>query len=132
MSERGVELKVGILVTVCVALLVVFIVLLGGASGGGGEPLYLDVDTSAALKTGAPVKIAGVPAGSVTGVEYRGGEVDPAVGRPVYVRVTLGVDGDKLRTLHPGARFYITSQGILGEKYVEIEPAGSRAIACRT
>ena len=30
MSERGVELKVGILVTVCVALLVVFIVLLGG------------------------------------------------------------------------------------------------------
>lgn len=125
MSERGVELKVGILVTVCVALLVVFIVLLGGTSGSGGEVLYLDVDTSAALKTGSPVKIAGVAAGSVLAVDYRGGEVDPATGKPVFVRVTLGIDGDKLATLHPGARFYITSQGILGEKYVEIEPAGS-------
>jgi len=123
-SERAIEIKVGILVTVCVALLVVFVVLLGDFSMSGGGRIFLDVDTSAALKVGAPVKVAGVPSGKVTAVDYRGGAVDPAVGRPVQVRVTLTVADEKLATLRRDARFYITTQGVLGEKYVEIEPRG--------
>ncbi|PIE66012.1 MAG: hypothetical protein CSA24_01145 [Deltaproteobacteria bacterium] len=122
MSERGLEIKVGILVTVTVALLVMFVLLLGDFSMSSGSEILLDVETSAALKPGAPVKIAGVPAGRVVDVDYRGGELDPAVGRPVFVRVTLRVDDDKLATLRRDARFYITNQGVLGEKYVEIEP----------
>ena len=124
MSERAIEIKVGILVTVCVALLVVFVVLLGDFSMSRGGEIFLDVDTSAALKAGAPVKVAGVPSGRVTRVDYRGGAVDPALGRPVQVRVTLHIDDEKLATLRRDARFYITTQGILGEKYVEIEPRG--------
>ncbi|TNF27086.1 MAG: MCE family protein [Deltaproteobacteria bacterium] len=127
MSERAIEIKVGILVTVCVALLVVFIVLLGNFATGSGGEIFLDVDTSAALKAGAPIKVAGVPSGRVTNVDYRGGAVDPAVGRPVQVRVTLSIAKDKLATLRRDARFYITTQGVLGEKYVEIEPRGVEA-----
>lgn len=127
MSDRAIEIKVGLLVTVCVALLVMFVLLLGDFSMSRGGELYLDVDTSAALKPGAPIKVAGVNAGKVSSVEYRGGEVDPATGRPVFVRVTLGIDEDKLATLREDARFYITTQGVLGEKYVEIEPMGNAA-----
>ncbi len=121
-GEKHIEVKVGVLVVICLALLVTFIVVLGGVSSSRGETLYVDVDTSATLKVGAPVKVAGVPSGKVTGVEYRGGEIDPAVNRPVFVRVTLSVDKDKLASLRRDSRFYITNQGVLGEKYVEIEP----------
>lgn len=121
-GEKNIEVKVGLLVVICVGLLVAFIIVLGGAGSAGGKTLFVDVDTSAALKVGAPVKVAGVPAGKVVGVEYRGGEVDPVVGRPVFVRVELAIDEDKLATLRKDSRFYITNQGILGEKYVEIEP----------
>lgn len=121
-GEKNIEVKVGVLVVVCVGLLVAFIIVLGGASSAGGKTVYLDVDTSAALKVGAPVKVAGVSAGKVMGIDYRGGEVDPAVGRPVFVRVTLAIDEDKLATLRKDTRFYITNQGVLGEKYVEVEP----------
>lgn len=122
MNERGIEIKVGILITICLALLVTFIILLGDFSMGGGSQIYLDVDTSADLKPGAPVKIAGVPAGKVTDVEYLGGELDESVGRRVYVRATLTIDEPLLPTLREDARFYITTMGVLGEKYVEIDP----------
>jgi phospholipid/cholesterol/gamma-HCH transport system substrate-binding protein len=122
-NERGMEVRVGLLVLVCAGLLVAFIVVLGGLSASSGVELHLDVDTSASLKPGAPVKVAGVDAGKVKAVEYRGGEVDPAVGRPVFVRVTIGLDEARFRTLNEHARFYITTQGVLGEKYVEIEPS---------
>jgi len=129
MAERNIEVKVGLLVAICLGLLVAFIIVLGGVSSSSGAKLYLDVDTSATLKAGAPVKVAGVPAGKVTGVEYRGGSIDPTTGKPVFVRVTLAVDADKLATLRKDTRFYITNQGVLGEKYVEIEPVSTEGPA---
>ena len=122
-AERGVELRVGLLVAICTGLLIAFIIVLGGVSTAPVMTVYLDVDTSASLKPGAPVRVAGVDAGKVRAVDYRGGEVDPAVKRPVWVRVTLDVADERAKTLNDRARFYITTQGVLGEKYVEIEPS---------
>ncbi len=122
MNERGIEVKVGILITVCVGLLVAFVMLLGDFKVAGGAELFLDVPTSADLKPGAPVKIAGVPAGKVKEVAYLGGELDPKTGRRVSVRVRLEIDEKKLVTIREDALFYITTQGVLGEKYVEIDP----------
>jgi len=129
LAEKNIEVKVGLLVAICLGLLVAFIIVLGGVSSSSGAKLYLDVDTSATLKAGAPVKVAGVPAGKVTDVEYRGGSIDPTTGKPVFVRVTLAVDADKLGTLRKDTRFYITNQGVLGEKYVEIEPVSTEGPA---
>lgn len=122
MSERGIEVKVGALVIICMALLGMFLVLLGDYSTTERGDLFIDVPTSANLKPGAPVKIAGVLSGKVADVSYLGGEVDEAVGRRVFVRVHLQVDAEKIPTLHEDAIFYITTQGVLGEKYVEIDP----------
>jgi phospholipid/cholesterol/gamma-HCH transport system substrate-binding protein len=122
-GERGVELRVGLLVAICTGLLVTFIVVLGGVSTVPVTTVFLDVDTSASLKPGAPIRVAGVDGGKVRAVDYRGGAVDPAVGRPVWVRVTLDVHAERAQTLNDRARFYITTQGVLGEKYVEIEPS---------
>lgn len=122
MSERGIEVKVGALVIICMALLAMFLILLGDYSTSERGDLFIDVPTSANLKPGAPVKIAGVLSGKVADVAYMGGEVDEEVGRRVFVRVHLEVDAEKIPTLHTDAIFYITTQGVLGEKYVEIDP----------
>lgn len=116
------EVKVGILVTVCVGLLVGFIVLLGDCSTADRGTIYVDVSTTSDLKVGSPVKIAGVPAGKVDEIVYKGGEMDDAVGRRVWVRLHLRIDSEKIPTIHEDGKFYITTQGVLGEKYVEIDP----------
>ncbi len=126
-AARGIEIKVGILVTVCLVLLGLFIWLLGDFGPSSGQDLFIDVESSASLKPGAPVKIAGVSAGRVTAIDYRGGAIDPKTNKPVLVRVHLSVDGDKLKSLNRDAQFYITTQGVLGEKYVEISPVPSAA-----
>lgn len=124
MAEQApdkIQVKVGVLVVICVALLIGFVILLSGNSGGNAK-LYLDVPTSSALKVGAPVKVAGVDAGKIANVDYRGGAIDPVLQRPVFVRITLALNEDKLATLKDSSRFTITTLGILGEKYVEISP----------
>ena len=127
MKAHALEVKVGILITLCGGVLAAFIILLGDFGIANGEVIYMDVPTSANLKSGAHVKIAGVRAGKVTQVEYRGGEVDSNTGKPVYVRVTLTIEGEKFETLRKDAGIFITSVGVLGEKYVEINPGSPTA-----
>ena len=129
MNERGIEFKVGVLVTVCLGLLVVFIFALGDFSMTEGSTVFVDYPTSADLKSGAPVKVAGVAAGKVQNVDYVGGSWDEDVKRRVYVRIELEIDQDKFDTIRQDAAYYITTLGILGEKYVEIDPGTHEAEA---
>ena len=113
--------------TVCLGLLVAFVVILGDYSTAARSVIFLDVPTSANLKPGAPVKVAGVPAGRVAVVDYRGGVYDESLDRRVFVRIHLEVDDDKIPTIREDAMLYITTQGVLGEKYVEIDPGSVKA-----
>ncbi len=124
-SDRGtaMEVKVGALILASLALLVGFVLLLGDFRCSDNAVLYMDVPTSGNLKTGAPVKVSGVTVGQVARVDLWGGQRDPEHGgRPVQVRVTLKVRGDVPGMLHEDARFFITTLGALGEKYVEVDP----------
>jgi phospholipid/cholesterol/gamma-HCH transport system substrate-binding protein len=125
-NERGIEVKVGILVLVSLALFGVFVYTLGDFTSAEGITLYADFPTSADLKVGAPVKITGITVGKVKEVQFWGGRFDDENQRHVQVRVVMSVDPEKGLTLHKDARAYITTQGMLGEKYVEIQP-GSRS-----
>ncbi len=122
MKEKSIEVKVGALVLVCAALLVGFIFVLGDFGGSSGFRVPVDFTTASDLKPGAPVKIAGVNSGKVTGVDYWGGKLDPKTGRRVIVRVQLDIDPEKGKTLRQDAQFYISTQGLLGEKYIEVDP----------
>jgi phospholipid/cholesterol/gamma-HCH transport system substrate-binding protein len=126
-SKRGraIEVKVGLLVVVCLLMLVGFLFLLGDFTFGEERTVVVDFDTSAGLKVGAAVKVAGIPAGRVESIDFQGGKMDTKVGRPVYVRITLSVNPDKADVLKKDAEFYITTEGVLGEKYVEIDPGRS-------
>jgi phospholipid/cholesterol/gamma-HCH transport system substrate-binding protein len=124
-NERAIEIKVGALIVICLLILVAFVVALGDYSLGETTTVLVDFDTSSGLKTGAPVKVSGIKAGHVHAIDFRGGEVDPDEGRPVFVRVSLHMNPDTAAVLREDASFYIAPLGLLGEKYVEIDPGRS-------
>ena len=119
-KETAIEVKVGALVLAAVAILVSFVLVLGDFNFNPGFVIYVDFDNAAGLKPGAPVRLAGIPAGSVKSVVFMGGDVDEATGYPVYVRATLRIDEELRESVREDAEFTITTQGVLGEPYVEV------------
>jgi phospholipid/cholesterol/gamma-HCH transport system substrate-binding protein len=122
MRERGLELKVGLLILASSAILVAFIVILGNFSLRSGFTIYLDYDYVGSLQPGAPVKLSGIKVGKVKAVELFGGKEDPALHQRVQVRVTAWVEdrvGDAIRA---DAEYFINTAGVLGEQYLEIVP----------
>jgi phospholipid/cholesterol/gamma-HCH transport system substrate-binding protein len=119
-KETAIEVKVGSLVLLSIAILVAFVVVLGDCNFNRGFTVYVDFTNAAGLKPGAPVRLAGIPAGNVRTVQFVGGEVDPALGRPVYVRAAVWLEDTMRDSIRRDATFTITTQGVLGEPYVEI------------
>ena len=118
--ETAIEIKVGALVVFGLALLIAFVVILGDFSWGSGHTLYVDFDNAAGLKPGADVRISGIKSGRVKGIEFLGGAEDQDVDWLVFVRVELEVDEDRAFAIREDSQFYITTEGVLGEKYIEI------------
>jgi phospholipid/cholesterol/gamma-HCH transport system substrate-binding protein len=127
MSQRSIEVKVGVLILVALGLLGAFVVVMGGLSLEPTMTVYVDFDNPGALQTGAPVKISGVKVGRVTQLQFRGGEVDPATNEPVpIIRVVTEIETAYQKAIHDDSRWYITTQGVLGEQFLAVEP-GSHA-----
>ncbi|NUN14307.1 MAG: MCE family protein [Myxococcales bacterium] len=126
MHDRGMQVKVGLLVLVSAVLFVAFIIILGDFSAKPGITVFALFDTSADLKVGAPVKIAGVTAGKVKDVSIREETTTDNV-RRVAILVKLDVEVDKAKFIRSDAEAYITTLGLLGEKYIEIDPGDNAA-----
>ena len=123
MSEaRSIEVKVGALILVSLALLGGFILVMGGLSFEKTYPLYVDFDNPGGLLSGAAVRVGGVKVGSVKKLEFLGGKIDPKTGRRVLVKATLAVEERVKDSIHSNADFFVTSQGVLGEQFLAIEP----------
>jgi phospholipid/cholesterol/gamma-HCH transport system substrate-binding protein len=121
-KERSIELKVGLLVIAAVSILVVFIFMMGGINLEKTYTLYVDFDNPGWLSPGAQVKVSGVLAGKVDEITFMGGKLDKKAGHRVYVRLTLEIRERFQKAIHEDAEFFISSQGVLGEQYVEIVP----------
>ena len=68
------------------------------------------------------MRLAGVKVGSVDELRFMGGVVDPKSGHRVLVRAKLSVQTRARDTIHDDALFYVTTQGVLGEQFLSIEP----------
>lgn len=122
MSQRSMEMKVGVLILASLVLLVGFVVLLGGLSLQPTFRVYVEFDNPGGLQSGAPVRISGVRVGRVTAIEFRGGELD-AKGKPVLpIRVIADLEARHKKAIHEDAKFYVTAQGVLGEMHLAIDP----------
>jgi len=121
-EDRSIEVRVGIVLLVSFGILAAFVLVMGGINFEKTYPVYVDFDNPGGLQTGAPVKIAGVKVGKVSELEFHGGQIDPKTGRRTLVRAKLLVQQRVRSSIHDDADFYVTTQGVLGEQFLAIEP----------
>ena len=122
MRERGIELKVGLLILAAVGVLAGFIFVLGNFSLSSGYTFYVDYRFSGNIQPGAPVKVSGIKVGKVQEVRFVGGQLDETTGRRVQVRLKIWVEDRVTDTIRQDAEFFINTSGVLGAQYLEIVP----------
>ena len=121
-QQRSIEVKVGLLILVALGLLATFVLVMGGLSFQPTASVLVDFDNPGGLQSGAPVKIAGVKVGRVDEIQFRGGQVGAKGQREPLVRVKAAVEKRYLPNIHQDATFFITTQGVLGEQFLAIDP----------
>lgn len=109
------EAKVGAFTVAGLALLVSAVLLLSGVSLGGskGYALYVGFRQVVGIEPQSVVRLSGVPVGAVREVANDGGGVT----------VTMDIKGDV--KIPRGSRVTIGSAGVMGEKFINILPAGA-------
>ncbi|MFO0736266.1 MAG: MlaD family protein [Labilithrix sp.] len=121
-QEKSIEVKVGILILVSLGILAAFVLVMGGLSFEKTYTVYVDFDNPGGLQSGAPVRVAGVKCGKVTDLQFMGGKIDPKTNRRTLVRAKLAIEQRVQQSIHDDADFYITTQGVLGEQFLAIDP----------
>ena len=116
MSQRRVEISVGVFVLAASACVVYLALVLGKVGGlaGGGYLLTAEFTSVEGLRPGAPVEIAGVPVGRVADIAL---SQDRA-------RVTLELRSDV--AVDRDAICSVRSKGIIGEKFLRLEMGGAQ------
>ncbi|EGO62954.1 MlaD family protein [Acetonema longum] len=110
------EAKVGAVSILALALLAGFIVMLSGnAMNDEGYPVYVVYDRVNGLKPGNIVRYAGVDIGRVQNVKVT----------PAGVEAELFIQSGA--QIPQGAKFAIGTDGLMGEKYIDITPPARRA-----
>lgn len=121
-QEKSIEVKVGLLILVSLGILAAFVLVMGGLSFQKTYAVYADFDNPGGLATGAPVRIAGVKVGKVSELQFMGGKIDPQTNRRTLVRAKISIEDRVRESIHEDADFYVTTQGVLGEQFLAIEP----------
>jgi len=124
-NARSIEVKVGFLILTAIGLLVAFILVMGSINFQPTYSIFVDFDNPGGLQGGAPVKIAGVRVGKIEEIEFRGGKADAQGKRDALVRVKISVEKRYKDSVHDNALFYVTTQGVLGEQFLAIEPGSA-------
>ncbi len=126
MSQRSIEVKVGVLILVALGLLGGFIVVMGGLTFEPAYTIYVDFENPGGLQSGAPIRLAGMQVGKVSEVQFRGGEIDPETKEPVPpIRVVAKVEKRYQSAIRANARWYVTTNGVLGEQFLAVEPGSN-------
>ncbi len=123
-EERQLEIKVGAMVLVALILLIAFILILGDWSLESQKKVEVFFENPGGLIGGSAVKVAGRKIGTIEEMTFVGqnGPKHPATHRPTLVRVRISINEDVIASLKNDARFYVTTKGMLGDPFLEIDP----------
>ncbi len=121
MDERRLEMKVGALVLAALAGGLGLLWLMGELTLGRDSTLTVEFGHTGNVVKGAPVKLGGVPIGRVERIELLPDRRDE-FGKPIPVRMALSVDESVLEALREDAAVTVSTQGPLGEPYLELYP----------
>lgn len=126
MDESKLELKVGALVLAALAGALALLALMGEISFGSAKTLTVDFSHTGNVVKGAPVKLGGVPIGKVEAVELFASRKD-TLGDPMPVSIKLSLSNEAAAALKRDTAVTVSSQGPLGEPYLEVNPGSDAA-----
>ena len=118
------QLKVGLTVLFSSITLGILILLMSGTSGllSGKITLKSYFDNAGGLREGAPVRLQGVDIGNVTDVRV----VSDPNRKLTPVEVTLKVSTKYHNNLHKDSVTMLSTAGVLGETYIDIDSAQAK------
>ncbi len=125
MDESKLELKVGALLLAALLGTLGLLSLMGELSFGSSQSLKVDWSHTGNVVKGAPVKIAGVSVGRVESIHLLPSRRD-AMGELMPVQMVLAVSKEAMAALRADAAVTVSSQGALGEPYLELYPGTSQ------
>ncbi|MGA2980794.1 MAG: MlaD family protein [Terriglobales bacterium] len=116
------QLRVGLTVVIASAILMVLIFLMSGTGGWFTRKITLRsyFDNAGGLREGAPVRLAGVDIGNVKTVRVVSGK--PAT----PVEVTMKVNTEYSFNLRKDSVTLLSTAGVLGETYVDIDSSTAK------
>ncbi|MEY4583242.1 MAG: hypothetical protein RL701_7945, partial [Pseudomonadota bacterium] len=115
-NERRIALRVGVFLTVGVAVLAFAVILLGSKGGlfASKSTLYVTFADINGLVVGAPVRLAGLDVGRVSAIKFS----DDL--RQREARIELAIQDGFLPRLRSDSRAFIDSKGLLGDKLINL------------
>ena len=60
--------------------------------------------------------------GKISELQFMGGKIDPKTNRRALVRAKVSIEQRVKDSIHEDADFYVTTQGVLGEQFLAIDP----------
>lgn len=135
------ELRLGIAVTLLVAIAVTVVLLLGVQRGPflpDTHPYFVELDDAAGIRVGSFVRVGGVPAGEVVDVTIvpprtpaaplAGDSLPPAMPfeEPPNIRLELQIQEPLVPYLTASSRAQLANLGLGGERYVQISAGDVR------
>jgi phospholipid/cholesterol/gamma-HCH transport system substrate-binding protein len=127
MDESKLELKVGALLLAALVSGLVLLSLMGELNFGTGHTVSVDFSHTGNVVKGAPVKLGGVVVGRVDGIELLATRRD-GLGEALPVKMTLNISTDAAGALRTDAQVTVSSQGPLGEPYLELWPGSAPGV----
>jgi phospholipid/cholesterol/gamma-HCH transport system substrate-binding protein len=121
---RWSQLRVGITVIVAVVILAILIFLMNSTGGIFTKKITLRAyfDNASGLREGAPVRLEGVDIGNVTGIRI---VTDPSH-TLAPVEVIMKVNTRYHRSLHKDSTVTMSTAGVLGETFVDINSRAAK------
>jgi len=124
---RWAQLRVGITVILASIALAVLIFLMTGTTGLFARKLtlYSYVDNAGGLRAGAPVRLQGVDIGNVEAIRVVSGHP----GTPIQITLKVGTKNGINQFIRKESVVLLSTAGVLGETYVDIDSSGAKAQA---
>ena len=118
-NQRAINFRVGLFVVIAIAIISMIIFFLSGEQNyfEKGYTLKTSFKNTAGLIKGAAVRLSGVRIGAVTDLGFANDPVGDKV-----INVTMQVNKEGMSRLNPDARATIKTEGLLGDKFIEILP----------
>ncbi len=125
-NQKIINFRVGLFVLITVSLFTLIVFFLSGEQRFFEKSYTLKTSfaNTAGLIKGAAVRLSGVRIGAVTKIDFA-----PHPDSDKVISVTMKVNKEGMERLNPDAKATIRTEGLLGDKYIEILPGDQPPLA---